>query len=110
MGDPAQARDAAEPARLSGADLDAAVRIADTAKTQRYGTCNTMETLLVASAVNDLLGDPVATVDLLEQYRDEVKWRVEHGIKGHRLSARPKRLLICGSCVGPNGYQVERAG
>jgi len=30
------------------ADLDKAVRIADNAKTQRYGTCNTMETLLVA--------------------------------------------------------------
>jgi glutamate-5-semialdehyde dehydrogenase len=30
------------------ADLEKAVRIADNAKTQRYGTCNTMETLLVA--------------------------------------------------------------
>ncbi len=29
------------------ADFDKAVRIADNAKTQRYGTCNTMETLLV---------------------------------------------------------------
>ena len=29
------------------ADTDKAVRIADNAKTQRYGTCNTMETLLV---------------------------------------------------------------
>jgi glutamate-5-semialdehyde dehydrogenase len=29
------------------ADLDKAIRIADNAKTQRYGTCNTMETLLV---------------------------------------------------------------
>ncbi len=33
------------------ADLDKAVRIADNAKTQRYGTCNTMETLLVHAAV-----------------------------------------------------------
>ena len=33
------------------ADLDKAVRIADNAKTSRYGTCNTMETLLVARAV-----------------------------------------------------------
>jgi glutamate-5-semialdehyde dehydrogenase len=33
------------------ADLDKAVRIADNAKTQRYGTCNTMETLLVHEAV-----------------------------------------------------------
>jgi len=29
------------------ADLDKAIRIADNAKTQRYGTCNTLETLLV---------------------------------------------------------------
>ena len=33
------------------ADLDKAVRIADNAKTQRYGTCNTMETLLIARSV-----------------------------------------------------------
>jgi len=33
------------------ADLEQAVRIADNAKTQRYGTCNTMETLLVAHPV-----------------------------------------------------------
>jgi glutamate-5-semialdehyde dehydrogenase len=33
------------------ADLDKAIRIADNAKTQRYGTCNTMETLLVAESV-----------------------------------------------------------
>jgi glutamate-5-semialdehyde dehydrogenase len=35
----------------ASADLDKAVRIADNAKTQRYGTCNTMETLLVHQAV-----------------------------------------------------------
>ncbi len=29
------------------ADFDKAIRIADNAKTQRYGTCNTMETLLI---------------------------------------------------------------
>ena len=33
------------------ADADMAVKIADNAKTQRYGTCNTMETLLVAEPV-----------------------------------------------------------
>jgi glutamate-5-semialdehyde dehydrogenase len=33
------------------ADADMAVKIADNAKTQRYGTCNTMETLLVAEAI-----------------------------------------------------------
>jgi len=33
------------------ADIDKAIRIADNAKTQRYGTCNTMETLLVAADI-----------------------------------------------------------
>jgi glutamate-5-semialdehyde dehydrogenase len=33
------------------ADPDMAVKIADNAKTQRYGTCNTMETLLVAESI-----------------------------------------------------------
>ncbi len=33
------------------ADLDKALRVADNAKTQRLGTCNTMETLLVAKGV-----------------------------------------------------------
>ncbi len=33
------------------ADPEMAVRIADNAKTQRYGTCNTMETLLVSSGI-----------------------------------------------------------
>jgi glutamate-5-semialdehyde dehydrogenase len=33
------------------ADVDMAVKIADNAKTQRYGTCNTMETLLVAEGI-----------------------------------------------------------
>ncbi|MCB1948385.1 glutamate-5-semialdehyde dehydrogenase [Nitrosomonas sp.] len=33
------------------ADFDKAVKIADNAKTQRYGTCNTMETLLVNAGI-----------------------------------------------------------
>ena len=35
------------------ADLDKAIRIADNAKTHRYGVCNAMETLLVAHGVAD---------------------------------------------------------
>lgn len=34
-----------------GADLTKALRVADNAKTQRYGTCNTMETLLVHEGI-----------------------------------------------------------
>jgi glutamate-5-semialdehyde dehydrogenase len=33
------------------ADVNMAIRVADNAKTQRYGTCNTMETLLVAQSI-----------------------------------------------------------
>ena len=33
------------------ADVDKAIRIADNAKTQRYGVCNAMETLLVSEAI-----------------------------------------------------------
>lgn len=33
------------------ADIEKAIAIADNAKTQRYGTCNTMETLLVAQSI-----------------------------------------------------------
>lgn len=35
------------------ANADKAIRIADNAKTQRYGTCNTMETLLIAKGIVD---------------------------------------------------------
>ncbi|WP_026186090.1 glutamate-5-semialdehyde dehydrogenase [Thioalkalivibrio thiocyanodenitrificans] len=47
-----------------GADPDKAVRVAVNAKTQRYGTCNTMETLLVSRGVAERilprLGDAFA--------------------------------------------------
>ena len=48
------------------ADIDKAVRIADNAKTQRLGTCNTMETLLVARGVADRVLPPLAKI-----YRDK---------------------------------------
>ena len=35
-----------------GADLESAVEVAVNSKTQRYGTCNTMETLLVAQSIS----------------------------------------------------------
>lgn len=35
------------------ADIPMAIKIADNAKTHRYGTCNTMETLLVAQSIAD---------------------------------------------------------
>jgi len=44
------------------ADIDKAVRIADNAKTQRLGTCNTMETLLIARGIADRVLPPLAKI------------------------------------------------
>ena len=44
------------------ADPDKAVRIADNAKTQRYGTCNTMETLLVHAGIAARVLPPLAAI------------------------------------------------
>jgi glutamate-5-semialdehyde dehydrogenase len=44
------------------ADLDKAVAIADNAKTQRYGTCNTMETLLVAQSIAPKVLPPLGRI------------------------------------------------
>ena len=46
----------------AAADVDKALRIADNAKTQRYGTCNTMETLLVDAAIAARLLPPLARI------------------------------------------------
>jgi glutamate-5-semialdehyde dehydrogenase len=48
------------------ADRDKAIEVAYNAKTQRYGTCNTMETLLVAEAVATEILPP-----LCARYREE---------------------------------------
>jgi glutamate-5-semialdehyde dehydrogenase len=44
------------------ADPDKAIRIADNAKTQRYGTCNTMETLLVHRDIAARILPPLAQI------------------------------------------------
>ncbi len=77
------------------ADLEKAIRIADNAKTQRYGVCNTMETLLVAHDIAadvlprlcniyldkgvELRGDEVARA-LVAQMKTatEEDWRTEY--------------------------------
>ena len=48
------------------ADLKKAIRIADNAKTQRLGTCNTMETLLVARGIAERVLPPLSKI-----YRDK---------------------------------------
>ena len=47
-----------------GADLAKAIRIADNAKTQRYGTCNTMETLLVHERIAGEVLPPLCKIYL----------------------------------------------
>ncbi len=77
------------------ADLDKAIRIADNAKTHRYGVCNAMETLLVAQGIApavlpklckiyldkgvELRGDDAARV-LVPQMKasTEEDWRTEY--------------------------------
>ncbi|RDU94764.1 glutamate-5-semialdehyde dehydrogenase [Trinickia dinghuensis] len=55
------------------ADLCKALAVCDNAKTHRYGTCNTMETLLVARGVAGVVLPPLARV-----YRDKgVELRVD---------------------------------
>jgi glutamate-5-semialdehyde dehydrogenase len=46
----------------SKADIDKAIRIADNAKTQRYGTCNTMETLLLHEKIAAIVLPPLAQI------------------------------------------------
>lgn len=46
------------------ADIEKAVRIADNAKTQRYGTCNTMETLLISQAIAHQVLPPLVKIYL----------------------------------------------
>ncbi|SDW10581.1 glutamate-5-semialdehyde dehydrogenase [Nitrosomonas communis] len=46
------------------ADLEKAIRIADNAKTQRYGTCNTMETLLVHEYIAKQVLPPLCKIYL----------------------------------------------
>ena len=44
------------------ADLEQAIRVADNAKTQRLGTCNTMETLLVAEGIAGKVLPPLCRI------------------------------------------------
>ncbi|MBU3725353.1 MAG: glutamate-5-semialdehyde dehydrogenase [Burkholderiaceae bacterium] len=61
------------------ADVEKAIRIADNAKTQRYGTCNTMETLLIAGPVADQV-----LPKLIEIYRTkQVELRVCAETRNH---------------------------
>ena len=65
-------------------DLEKAVRIAMNAKTQRYGVCNAMETLLIAQRVA-----PILLPELARLYRE----------KGVELRGCPRTCELVDQCV-----------
>ncbi len=76
------------------ADPAKAIRIADNAKTQRLGTCNTMETLLVARGIADEVLPQLAKI-----YLD----------KGIELRADAAALQILHAAVGADAPQIKAA-
>jgi glutamate-5-semialdehyde dehydrogenase len=76
------------------ADIDKAIRIADNAKTQRLGTCNTMETLLVARGIADRVLPRLAKI-----YID----------KGIELRGDAAALGILRSAFGAESPQIKAA-
>jgi glutamate-5-semialdehyde dehydrogenase len=67
------------------ADPAMAVRIADNAKTQRYGTCNTMETLLVAEGIADRVLPEIGRL-----FREKnVEMRADEAARQRLPGARP---------------------
>jgi glutamate-5-semialdehyde dehydrogenase len=67
------------------ADPAMAVRIADNAKTQRYGTCNTMETLLVAEGIAPRVLPEIARIFRAKH----VEMRADEGARGLVPDAKP---------------------
>jgi glutamate-5-semialdehyde dehydrogenase len=66
------------------ADLKMAIRIADNAKTQRLGTCNTMETLLVARSIAQKVLPPLCQIYVrkgIELRGDDEARRIVPGMK-----------------------------
>jgi glutamate-5-semialdehyde dehydrogenase len=78
------------------ADLEMAVRIADNAKTQRYGTCNTMETLLVAEGIAAKFLPLIATI-----YKDkDVEMRGDERPRSSSRMRKPRRTGLLHRVAG----------
>ena len=58
----------------------------------------------------EMHGDPQATLGVLREAMNIIKYRVDHNIKGDGVDDRPARIFVCGSCVFPNEYKTETAG
>ncbi|MBI2316320.1 MAG: glutamate-5-semialdehyde dehydrogenase, partial [Betaproteobacteria bacterium] len=70
------------------ADAEKAMRIADNAKTQRYGTCNTMECLLVHEAIAERVLAPLAQIYLAKSVE-------------LRCDERSRRIIRAALAAGP---------
>ncbi len=79
------------------ADVQMAVRIADNAKTQRYATCNTLETLLVAAAIAPRVLPEIARI-----YR-------EKGVE-MRGDEATRRLVPAARAATEEDYRTEWLG
>ncbi|TAK40603.1 MAG: glutamate-5-semialdehyde dehydrogenase [Betaproteobacteria bacterium] len=79
------------------ADVPMAVRIADNAKTQRYATCNTLETLLVAAAIAPRVLPEIARI-----YR-------EKGVEMRGCEAT-RRLVPAAGAATEDDYRTEWLG
>jgi benzoyl-CoA reductase/2-hydroxyglutaryl-CoA dehydratase subunit BcrC/BadD/HgdB len=58
----------------------------------------------------EVCGDPFATLQILEQAKEEISARIAYGYKGKGLPDKPKRIFVCGSCVNINQVLLEKVG
>lgn len=69
------------------ADQEKALRVAFNSKTQRYGTCNTMETLLVAESVANEILPELAKMYVSEGVEMRGCEKTQELLKGHAIDA-----------------------
>ena len=60
--------------------------------------------------VHDAICDPVAMAQVLEETYEELKERVERGIKSPEVSEHAARLWVCGSCIVPSPFAIDARG
>ncbi len=83
---------------------------AETWMTARYVPSYGFDYRFLVALGNDLLGDPVSAIQILEQAKQEIEERAEKGIKGIEVAEDPVRLFVSGSCYTPNTYRIEASG
>lgn len=71
---------------------------------------NSVDHSNIISLGNEMYGDPVATKQIAAESLKETKERIKHSVKGVGLQDDPARIFVCGSCVSPNTYFVDKVG